>query len=168
MTVTRGRTRARGGAPDHQVTSRQDTQQQAAAPLDDDDAARALERLTRAGWTTTQLAKLDLNGDLERAIAWLDHAENGRRVRNPGGLAWSGYDSNVWPPEQRRAVAVGATGERSITTVNEYVCPQCGPPGYTTEAQLIDHVERIHDTTSPNGDHAEELEPVVDVDLKSP
>lgn len=180
---SRAHARARGGAPEHHVTSHQDTQQHARDAGRDD---AALERLTLAGWTKTQLGKLDLEGDLERAIAWLDHAESSSSVRNPGGLAWSGYDSNAWPPDARTDVATGASGTRSSTTVNEYVCPRCGPPGYTTEQALAHHVEQMHENeprpplpaealetleqlkrnVNGSAEHDVEAEPVVDVTTK--
>ena len=127
----------------------------------DDDAA--MQRLTSAGWTPRQRDVVLDNADLERALAWLEHAESNPSTRNPGGLAWSGYASNVWPPEARLEVAPGAMGTRSITAPRPHVCPRCDN-AYATESALVEHLERMHDDTSRS--NGREPEPVVELELR--
>lgn len=135
-------------------------------PADDDDAqhdANTRAALAQAGWTAAQIAKAE--GELDRARAWLEHSDLANGVRNPGGLAWSGFASNVWPPEARLEIAPGAMGTRSTTVVHPHVCPRC-ELSFTTESKLITHLERIHnDTTRSNGN---DPEPVVELELRSP
>lgn len=178
--VTQGvaRARGRGGAPDHHVTSpsREHQQQDHGAAADDDENTRT--RLVAAGWQPRQVETAAQ--ELDRARAWLDHAEAGKRVRNPGALAWSGFASNVWPPDARLEVAPGAQGTRSHVETLPHVCGWCGI-GHATEQALTHHVEQVHDneprpplpaealellgrlTTGANGQHNETDEPVVDV-----
>lgn len=139
---------ARGPDQDQDLEHHQQGVTRETAPDDDgnEQTRAALSRLTLAGWSRSQVADAaGEHGDLDRAIAWLDHAEQTPGTRNPGGLAWSGYSSNAWPPEARLEVAPGANGTRSTIEVHEHVCPTCGPSiSYKTEARLVEHLENVH------------------------
>ena len=136
-----------------------------------DDAGRApgIGRLLAAGWTGTQTDVVLEQHDLERATAWLDHAEANPGTRNPGGLAWAGYASNVWPPDARLEVAPGAQGTRSTVPVHPHVCPHCpaaSPTSFKTEHRLVEHLEAVHGDYAKrtNGQHATLAdEPAIDV-----
>lgn len=136
-----------------------------------DDAAEqpdelTTRRLAAAGWTPSQIGTA-AGAELERAIAWLDHAERQPGIRSPGALAWSGFASAAWPPEARLEVAPGAFGTRSTRTVHAHVCPHCIPVGSTsfrTEHRLVEHVELVHDQAHGNGRHELDDEPAVNVE----
>lgn len=122
-----------------------------------------LGRLAVAGWSGGQIDTVLEQGDHDRAIAWLEHAESNPRTRNAGGLAWSGYASNVWPPEARLEIAPGAQGPRSTTVVHPHVCPRC-ELSFKTEQRLVEHLEVVHDDTSRS--NGREPEPVVELELR--
>lgn len=95
QSLARDRTRARP------VTYDLKTHQQQQPVLDHPTAAAdddELQPLRAAGWTTNQLNQIT---DPERALAWLEHAEQDPNVRAPGALAWTGYNSNGWPSPPR-------------------------------------------------------------------
>lgn len=80
-------------------------------------AAAALDRLRTAGWTHAQLEA----ADLQRAIAWLDHAEADPTCRAPGALAWTQHQAGGWPPPTRFL-----TAEERVYADPTKTCPGCG------------------------------------------
>ena len=85
---------------------------------DAEDREHALARLENAGWTRSQLS--NASSTLNRAIAWLDHAEelhaNGD-INSIGAFAWAKFQTGTSPEpaEQQSTLAPGALGATRST-----------------------------------------------------